>query len=54
MHIGDYGSLGAEYDRLERWIAENGHVAATGPWEVYYVAEGEGGGGRSLSRTAAE
>ena len=30
-----YDTLAATYDRLAAWIAQNGLVAGSGPWEVY-------------------
>lgn len=34
-HVGSYEALSATYDALAAWIAEQGRVAGTGPWEVY-------------------
>jgi AraC family transcriptional regulator len=35
VHIGPYHTLSAEYRRLEKWLAEEGHRPADGPWESY-------------------
>lgn len=35
MHVGPYDRLTATYERLERWISEQGLAAGSGPWEVY-------------------
>ena len=39
VHIGAYYTLSQEYRRLEKWLAEEGHRAAEGPWEVYLRSE---------------
>jgi effector-binding domain-containing protein len=35
VHIGPYHTLSAEYRRLEKWLAEEGHRPGEGPWESY-------------------
>ena len=35
LHIGPYQTLSEEYRRIERWLVEEGHRGAEGPWESY-------------------
>jgi effector-binding domain-containing protein len=35
VHRSDYATVGATYDLLENWIAENGYVVTGQPWEGY-------------------
>ena len=35
LHIGPYHTLSQEYRRLEKWLLEEGHRGAEGPWESY-------------------
>jgi len=35
LHIGPYHTLSQEYRRIEKWLAEEGHRPAEGPWESY-------------------
>lgn len=35
VHRGDYAGLRGAYEALEAWLADNGYVAAGGPWESY-------------------
>lgn len=36
-HIGPYDGLRPAYEALHAWIAEQGGVPASDPWEVYYT-----------------
>jgi periplasmic divalent cation tolerance protein len=35
LHAGTYETLGKTYGALEAWMKDEGHVPASGPWEVY-------------------
>lgn len=35
VHHGGYDGLDASWDRLQRWVAEQGLTPASGFWEVY-------------------
>lgn len=41
IHVGPYDTLGEAHIALDRWIAENGHTASGGPWEVYLTDPAE-------------
>jgi effector-binding domain-containing protein len=46
LHIGPYYTLSQEYRRIEKWLAEEGHRPAEGPWESYLDDELERDGQR--------
>jgi effector-binding domain-containing protein len=35
VHAGPYEGLRATYEAMEAWLAESGHRASGGPWEIY-------------------
>jgi len=35
LHVGDYSAVGAAYQALQDWLAENGYVGDGEPWESY-------------------
>jgi AraC family transcriptional regulator len=35
VHVGPYEGLPATYAAIEAWIANAGHAASGGPWEIY-------------------
>jgi AraC family transcriptional regulator len=39
-HVGPYEKLGEAHWALRRWVEENGHTPAGGPWEVYVTDPG--------------
>lgn len=41
VHVGPYEALGTTHAAIETWLAEQGHVAAGGPWESYVTDPGE-------------
>jgi len=38
VHRGRYGTIGAAYDELHRWMREHGHTPAGPPCEVYLIS----------------
>lgn len=35
MHQGEYSAVGAAFEAVERWLADNGWVISDAPWEEY-------------------
>jgi effector-binding domain-containing protein len=40
VHVGSYETLHPEYQRLEKWVGEQGLAGGVGPWEVYLSEPG--------------
>ena len=39
-HVGPYDQLGGSYERVNKWVAENGYEPAGAPWEIYWTDPG--------------
>lgn len=39
-HVGPYEDLGKSYERLAKWVKDNGYEAASPPWEIYWTDPG--------------
>ncbi len=39
-HLGPYEGLGKSYERVQKWVTENGYESAGAPWEIYWTDPG--------------